>query len=739
MSLFEELKRRNVFRVGIAYLVSSWVLLQVLDVVGEILELPPWGGKLILAVLVAGFFVTLFVAWAYELTPEGIKRESEVDRSQSIAPQTGRKLNALIFALMALAIAYLLFDKFYLAPRLAQQEAASVTVEAAAPAEPAAAAAVDAPDRLSIAVLPFDNRSERKEDQFFTDGIHDDLLTSIARIGSMKVISRTSVMEYRGTTKKIPEIAAELGVANILEGAIQRSGQQVRINVQLIDARSDEHLWVGTYDRELTAENLFAIQSEISTRIAESLQATLSPDEQQRLSRPPTDNLDAYDAYQRGRQLMATRVTANLKQAVAEFRRATELDPRFALAWVGLADSIYLSALYTETDMADTIADREDAVAHALALDPGLGEAYASLAQIHEYYDRHDDMEQAFRKAIELSPNYATAYHWYSVSIVNDPLRSRERLDLLLEAVELDPRSMIIGSSLANEYFEQGLFSRGEQQALKVIELYPDFPNAHHELLDHYYWDVGEFAKALEQARILSRLDPDEFDALRHQVEIYTTVGDFAAAAAVQERIIDLNPDIYWAGWGDFLKAVVHGDAPAIRETGNWLLQHVGSRDWPLSWIAQGLLIAGDNERARALVLQAEPGWLEREQWEPLIRRLPQEACGMSWVLLHTGAPELGQALLEQATAYLETTLPAAIEHADRYSPDICYLTAGDTDKALASLETQLAHGHFHSWQIDHQMPMYAPLRQEPRYRELLAARDQRIAEQRALIDAIGD
>ena len=183
MSLFEELKRRNVFRVGIAYLVSAWVLLQILDVVGEILELPAWGGKMILAMLVAGFFISIFVAWAYELTPEGIKRESEVDRSQSITAQTGRKLNALILVLMALAIAYLLFDKFYLAPRLTQEETANVTTAPAALEQPTPVAAVAAPDHLSIAVLPFDNRSERKEDEFFTDGIHDDLLTSLARIG----------------------------------------------------------------------------------------------------------------------------------------------------------------------------------------------------------------------------------------------------------------------------------------------------------------------------------------------------------------------------------------------------------------------------------------------------------------------------------------------------------------------------------------------------------------------------
>jgi TolB-like protein/Tfp pilus assembly protein PilF len=734
MSLFEELKRRNVFRVGIAYAVSAWVVLQLLDVVGEILELPAWGGKLILAVLVTGFFVTLFVAWAYELTPEGIKRESEVDRSQSITAQTGRKLNALILTLMALAIAYLLFDKFYLAPRLAERETAAA-VEAAVPAEPIAGEATGAPDRLSIAVLPFENRSAREQDQFFTDGIHDDLLTTIARIGSMKVISRTSVMEYRGTTKKIPEIAAELGVANVLEGGIQRSGEQVRINVQLIDAQTDEHLWAETFDRELTAENLFAIQSEISTRIAEALQATLSPAEEQRIRQMPTANLDAYDAYLRGRQLMATRVIANLKQSVEEFRRAVELDPQFALAWVGLADSLDLATAYADAPEAETIAQREEAVAQALALDPGLGEAYASLANIHDYYDRDDEMEQAFRKAIELSPNYATAYHWYSVVLIRKPLRSRQRLDLLLKAAELDPRSMIIGNGLAIEYMQQGLFSRGEQQALKMTELYPDFPNGHHALVDFYFLGTGEYAKAFEQARFLWRLDTDSFDALRHQIDILVAIGDFAAARAVQERIADMDPQIFWAAWADFLVAIAQRNGPAIRETGEWILARAGDRPWFSEMAAQAMLIAGDLERSRALFQQHFS--LDAEDWEPHIQGNPVSACAFAWILMNTGEPELGQALLEQATTWLEDTLPAAIEHADRFSPDVCYLVAGDADKALDSLETQLAHGHFQSWQFDHQMPMYALIEHEPRYRELLAERERRVAEQRALIEAM--
>jgi TolB-like protein len=736
LNFFKELQRRNVFRVAIGYIVSCWLLVQVADIVLETIGAPAWVMQTIMLVLALGFPVVVFFSWAYEVTPEGIKHQSEVDRQQSITHVTGRKLDRAILVVLTISLGYFIWEaRFADRPDVAPPEAAS-SAERQTIESDSDRGESKADENKSIAVLPFDNRSNREEDQFFTDGIHDDLLTTLARIGSMKVISRTSVMEYRETTKKIPQIAAELGVAHILEGAIQRSGNQVRINVQLIDAKTDEHLWAEIYDRELTAENLFAIQSEISTQIAAALQTTLSDDEKKRVNRMPTDNLDAYDAYLRGKQLMATRVTTDLAVARDEFLKAVELDPRFALAWVGVADSHYLYALYHDLPLSGTIAVREEAVKKALALDPTLGEAYASLGLIYQDRDQAEEMEQAFRKAIELSPNYATAYHWYSTAIIGDPLRSRERLGLILQAAELDPRSLIIGSSVANEYFHQGLFSRGEQQALKTIELGPDFPNPHHELVDHYIWGTAEYAKALEHARELERIDPGDFDALRHQMEVYLAVEDHESAERIQAKITDINPDTIWAGWRDLMTAWSKGNAPGMKESAHWFLQKAGEFDWALREVAGLFLAAGEPHRARELLLRADPGWAAQDQWESLIRSHPIDACIMAWILIDADEPDQGTALLRRTLKYLEEDLPAAIEHADRQGPDTCYLAAGETDKALASLETQLAHGHFHEWTFLHQLPMYAAIGHEPRYLAMLEERDRRVAEQRDLIDA---
>ncbi|HEY5776224.1 MAG TPA: hypothetical protein VIS57_09075, partial [Xanthomonadales bacterium] len=377
MNFFAELKRRNVFKVGVAYVVAAWILLQMIDVVGGILALPVWVPQFMLLLLAVGLVPALIFAWAFEMTPEGVKREKDVDRSQSIAPQTGKKLNNAILMLMALAIVYLLFDKF----SGDRPEAVSTPAVASNQDNPEAAPAPDiqpAVNRQSIAVLPFDNRSRNVDDEYFTEGIHDDLLTSLARINSLKVISRTSVSQYKDTEKTIPQIAAELGVATVMEGAVQRSGNTVRINVQLIDANTDEHLWAEIFDREMTAENLFAIQSEISQKIANALEATLSPEETQRLNDFPTQSMEAYNAYLRGRQLLPQRNARGLEQALEAFGEAVKLDPDFALAWVGIADSAILLRTHGSIDTEKQIQITENAVGRALDIDPNLGEAYAS-------------------------------------------------------------------------------------------------------------------------------------------------------------------------------------------------------------------------------------------------------------------------------------------------------------------------------------------------------------------------
>ena len=247
------------------------------------------------------------------MTPEGLKRETDVDRSQSISDETGRKINILTIVLLVLAIAVVGLD------RLLPETVAVVDAPMIEPVD--AAAENPAPDR-SIAVLPFANRSAREEDSFFVDGIHDDILTQLAHIGSLTVISRTSVEKFRDTSHSMKEIGEVLGVRSILEGGVQRAGNRVRINMQLIDVATDDHLWAETYDRELTTANIFGIQSEISTAVADALKATLSLEERVKLSAVPTENLAALEAYFLGKQSLAKRTGKSLEDAVRHFEKS---------------------------------------------------------------------------------------------------------------------------------------------------------------------------------------------------------------------------------------------------------------------------------------------------------------------------------------------------------------------------------------------------------------------------------
>jgi TolB-like protein len=728
LSLFNELKRRNVFRIGAAYVVGAWLLIQVTETIFPLFGFGDTPARLVVIVLAIGFIPSLIFAWAFEITPEGLKKDADVDSDKSITQTTGRKLDRIILVVLALALGYFAFDKFVLDPVEDKQIAQSARQEGLT-----AALNRSYGDR-SIAVLPFDNRSKREEDQFFTDGIHDDLLTTIAKIGSMKVISRTSVMEYTDTIKKIPQIAQELGVANILEGGIQRSGNHVRINVQLIDAATDNHLWAEIYDRELTAENLFAVQSEITNKIADALQAELSTDEQGRIDVRPTDNLLAYDAYTRGRQLMATQNSADLKLAIEEFNKATSLDPLFALAWVGVADSNM-----RVSGSAGLLPIVEEAVKNALAIDSDLGEAYASLARIHSYYNRKGEAETAYQKAIELSPNYATAYYWYSSFLGIYPLRIQEQVELARKAAELDPRSSLMSLNLGAKYLNQGLYTLAEGQFQKVIELNPDFAPGYSRLAVLYMLYMGQFDKALPLANKAVELDPGSHGYRMIQIFIHLQLGDLETAQLVRERMASLGAPESLLGFEDVLinstKSLTTQNSADTLESINELLPKIRNSEFMTGIVGFLALVHRDIQLAREIFLTSDPGWLEPDQWPELIERARRGACTVAWVLINTGDEELGSALLSQAISYIDDSLPLAVEHSDWDHPEGCYLMAGDTEKALLSIETQLSHNHLYAWNAVHQLPMYDLIRHEPRFQAASAERERRISVQRENIE----
>lgn len=501
-NLFEELKRRGVLRVGLAYLLATWVLIQIADTVFPHVGLPDKAISLVIVLLAIGFVPALILAWMYELTPGGIARDDAVDRSQSKSNrQALRGLDYGLIAILVVVIAAYVYEKV--------GQPIETDVAGISP---------------SIAVLPFENRSANPDDEYFVDGIHDDILTSLAKIGTLKVISRTSVEQFRDTDKTIAEIGDELGVVSILEGGVQRAGDRIRINIRLIDVATDTHQWVETFDRQLTAANIFSIQTEIATTIATSLRALLSDDEQIRVAQVPTDNLEAYEAYLIGNQRLQRRTGAAIQEAVDFFEEAVGLDPNFALAYVGLADSYQLLGIYANQGREEALPLALSAANRAIALDPDLGEAYASLGAIHNEYRTEEDPEQLFQRGLELSPNYSTAHQWYGEYLESKGQYEMARVHLQ-RAVELDPLSPIINVQLANNLSRLGEFAEAEERLLKAIKIDPGFSGAYQGLAQLYFNDLGRFADGVMAAEKAAALDPTAVIKAAMLADLYSGIG----------------------------------------------------------------------------------------------------------------------------------------------------------------------------------------------------------------------
>ena len=462
MSFFEELKRRNVFRVGVAYLISAWVLLQVVDLVLENIQAPDWIMKVFMLALAIGFPLAVFFAWAFEMTPEGIKKEKDVDRSQSITNTTGRKLDRSIIVILLIALIYFAWDNFN--PETSGPEPVPVSKQQAAQEETA---------QKSIAVLPFVNMSTDANNEFFSDGISEEILNVLASIPDLKVAARTSAFAYKGTNTKIAEIAKELGVNHILEGSVRKSGNQVRVTAQLIKADDGFHLWSENYDRELT--NIFAIQDEIAGSIADALKVSLKLTSGVAGNLTGTQSIEAYEHYLKGMSLWHERTVPSLHQASTEFETAISLDPEFAKAYAGLALVWAVIEGYVTINPPESQRKAINAANRALSLDPENVEALVALGSIATFQFRFPDAINFFDRASKLNPSFATAYQWRAALMLRMG-DTQNALKNYRKAWSLDPRSRIIGNNLATTLHYLDRKQEAKEIAGEVFGFAPDFP-----------------------------------------------------------------------------------------------------------------------------------------------------------------------------------------------------------------------------------------------------------------------
>ena len=473
-NFFGELKRRNVYKVAVAYAVVAWLLIQAASIFFPAFDAPPWVMKIFIIVIIFGFPVALIFSWAFEITPEGIKLESEIEQSKSITRRTGRKIVAVTIALGVVAAGLLVYQLV----RPVGTDRRAVRSADAEEDGRRSAASLPVPQK-SIAVLPFDNLSRDPDNAYFCEGVQDEILTRLAKVADLKVISRTSTQHFKSTPDNLPQIAKQLGVAHILEGSVQKANDQVRVNVQLINALTDAHLWADTFDRKLT--DIFAVESEIAKTIAETLQARLTGSEKSSIAKTPTVNPEAYELYLRGKFFAEKRTGADLRKSIEYYDQAIAKDPGYPLAYVGLADSHLLLTAYGAISTKEAASPARAALKKALALDDSLAQAHASSGLLANLELDLNRAITELERAIQLNPNYATAHHWIAL-----PLMAIGQSDRAIvegkRAIELDPLSLICNADLAWVYFNARRYDETEAQARKTLEMDPRFYVAHYYL-----------------------------------------------------------------------------------------------------------------------------------------------------------------------------------------------------------------------------------------------------------------
>ncbi len=443
-AVWGELKRRNVVRVAVAYAVVSWLILQLTDVLMPLLGLPEWVDRLVFLLLVIGFPLALIFAWAFELTPEGLRKEKDVDRAQSITPITGRKLDFAIIAVLAVALV------FFVGTHQWGGETGNAEIA----------------DK-SIAVLPFVNMSSDPEQEYFSDGISEELLNVLSKIPGLRVSARTSSFQFKGENLDIIDIGQQLNAGLVLEGSVRKAGLKVRITAQLVDARSGFHLWSETYDRDL--EDIFAVQDEISAAIVMALKEHLELQVEAAPRVIAAANTDAHEAYLRGRYLAAQNTLFGREEAIREFEKAIGLDPDYALAHAELV----LAAIFLPISLSEAIAKTAPHVERAMALDPTLAEAHAAAGVLSWRQSKMEDALTHFRRALQINPNYVIAYV-YMGNLLNYELgRYEEAFKMRATAMRLDPLSIPTIVFYLQALIERNRLEEADRELEKIASIYP--------------------------------------------------------------------------------------------------------------------------------------------------------------------------------------------------------------------------------------------------------------------------
>jgi len=672
MGLVSELRRRNVLRMAVLYALAAWVIMQVAEVVIDLANLPEWIGPTILGLLAIGFPIALIFSWFYEVTPEGISLEKDVDPAESITHVTGRRLEFIVISLLCAGLILFAYDKWWIGP---------------------------APEK-SIAVLPFQNMSGDPEQEYFSDGLSDTLIHVLAQVSDLKVTAKTSSFYFKGKNIDVGEIARQLKVGTILEGSVQKAGDRVRVIAQLVNAREGTHLWSKSFDRDL--KDIFAVQDEIAQEVVQALKVTLLDAEEERLAQRYQPTLEAYEQLILGRYEMGKRTATSLTAAEQHFKRAIELNPDYALPYVHLADTYGLQIFYGSLVIEESLQRRQPLVEKALELDPLSGEAHTAKAALYSFQQLktgkdHYDGEEDILKAIELNPNYAAAHHWYS-NLLRDEGRFEEALAQIRLAAELDPMSPIIQTALAARTWNAGRTEEALTLIRRNIERTPEFPN-NYKLMAGFQSQLGHLGEAQRWIQEARRRNPEDAYTWWSECIGFINLDNPLAAEECTKQLGAAHPEKSISRGSRWVLHMYRGELNATIA----MLESLSER-WPGfrffdRWLADLIAGQGEVERARRLMADTFPEFLE-DGLELAATDL-NAALVFAAILDANGETQRRDVLLltlEERIATMHRTRAVGYGTLDVY----IHAMRGDRDQAIAGLREAINVG----WRVARPFPL---------------------------------
>ena len=583
-NFFAELKRRNVYKVAVAYAIVGWLLVQVATQVFPFFEIPNWAVRLVVLAIVIGFPIALVIAWAFELTPEGLKRTEDVDLAA--AAQRPRHRAWIVVVIIAGAMSLGLF----MLGRYGFREKKSLLNETSAE---------------SIAVLPFVNMSADKADEYLSDGVSEELITALSKITGLQVKARTSSFAFKGKNEDIQKIGELLHVSHLLEGSVAKAGNKLRITAQLIQASDGNHLWSETYDRDM--QDIFAVRSEVAQKVAAILKVRLLGEDKKQLDKKPTENLEAYNLYRQGRYYGDQVSEEGIKKAIPFFEQAIQKDPRFALAYAGMADS-YVAAADAFIAPREAFSKAKEAALKAIELDDTLAEAHTSLGLLHYHYDWDwAAAEKEFKRALVLNPQSAWSYTLYS-QFLGGMGRVEEANEQGRHALELDPLSVTARWCLGWAFLSAGRSDEAIEQLSKAMELDPNSSWAR-TFLGRAYLLKGMQQRGIEELEKARHDGPDDAFVLGLLGYGYAVTGRRADALKILQRFDEMERHRYvsraarvyvYAGLGDKDKAF------------EWLEKAYQERSDALAWFRQEPESKSLRTDPRFAVLMRKIGFTER-------------------------------------------------------------------------------------------------------------------------------